>query len=135
MHIKLKLSNLHNAMNFDKSKNKSMQLSFKPPRSHKISVVRKTMESPSQNQIWKTKRNERLNIYKNYNGGPIICKKKSRGVVGVPTNGDMLGEVVISTYLLEAYRYMKTKSRFSQNIKFHTTWHSHITSLYSKVWT
>ena len=56
-----------------------------------------------------------------YNGGPIICKKKSRGVVGVPTNGDMLGEVVVSAYLPEAYRYRKTKSRFSQNIKFHTT--------------
>ena len=57
---------------------------------------------------------------------PFILSK-SRGVVGVPTNGDMLGEAVISACLPKGYRYRKTKSRFSQNINFshHMTFSHH----------
>ena len=40
------------------------------------------------------------NQNKIYHGGPLILKNE-RGVVGVPTNGDMLGEPVISVYLPE----------------------------------
>ena len=81
---------------------------------------KKIIESPSQNQVRKTKRNQNLIFTKFLMGVPLFCIKV-RGVVGVPTNGDMLGEAVISVYLPEGYRYRKIKSRFSENIKFHTT--------------
>ena len=75
------------------------------------------------------KTNHKLSIYKKINRDHFILENE-RGVVGVPKNGDMLGEPVIFVYLPKGYyRYKKTKSRFSENIKFLTTWHSHITSL------
>ena len=45
-------------------------------------------------------------------GFPLFSLKL-KGVVGVPTNGDMLDEPVISVFLPEGYRYRKTESGFS----------------------
>ena len=39
----------------------------------------------------------------NYNGLPLFCAKL-KGVVGVPTNGDILGEPVISVHLISNNR-------------------------------
>ena len=42
-----------------------------------------------------SKQNQKISIYKNLMEAPLIFAK-SRGVVGVPTDGDMLGEPFIS---------------------------------------
>ena len=61
-------------------------------------------------------------------GAPSFAKKKtSRGVVGVPTNGDMLDEAVISAYLPECYRYRKKNQGFLKISNF--TPHDFILSL------
>ena len=54
-------------------------------------------------------------------------KKKSRGVVGVPTNGDMLDEAVISAYLPECYIYREKNQGFLKISNF--TPHDTLTSL------
>ena len=48
---------------------------------------------------WKKKK-LKAKYLQNSNGGPLILQK-SRGVVGVPTNGNMLGDPVISICIPE----------------------------------
>ena len=60
-------------------------------------VIRRNKAKKITFQIKQDERriNSKLNIYKILMGVPWFFVK-SRGVVGVPTNGDMLGEAVIS---------------------------------------
>ena len=65
-----------------------------------INLMNEITKLRSQTKQDKMKENPKAKYLQNLQWGPFIIIK-SRGVVGVPTNGDLLGEPVMSICLPE----------------------------------